>query len=86
MQKVIMAGIESVKNAMKYGRHVTIRDKAHVNVSNSRVKNESHGRYTIGDIFMFWHAILKRTLQEQRNSAWCMLHIMKQNRKNKTLV
>ena len=75
-----MAGTESVKDAMKYGRQVTVRGKAHtcalpltvhvhVHVSNFRVKYESDDRYTIRDIVMFWHAILKRTLQERKNSA-----------------
>ena len=74
-----MAGTESVKDAMKYWRHLTV--KGHVHVSEFKVKNESDGRYTIRDIVMFWHVIVKRTLQERKNSAWWMLHIIKQNKK-----
>lgn len=57
-----------------------MRGKVNVYVSKFSVKNESDGRYTIRDILMFWHDILKRTVQERKPSAWWMLHIMKQKR------
>lgn len=57
-----------------------MRGKVHVYVSKFSVKNESDGRYTIRDILMFWHDILRRTVQERKPSAWWIIHIMKQKK------
>ena len=69
------------ENLVKIWRHVTMRGKVHIQVSKFSVKNQSDGRYIIGDIYMFRHVILKHTLQERKTSAWWILHIMKQNKK-----